>query len=163
MKIYFKKVWSLYWRVSTIHLSVILFALAMSYFVSPLIPGEEQPEAYGLFLVFFFFSIIFIPANILWSFIVGAFHRRFYMTAGIVLSVLFQGLLFAGIALPFGPGNWERANLLNPFAVILLSYGLVLILSLYSSRKSIVPFIDRLTEKDGHTLYSAVDWNSKDN
>lgn len=160
--VYLSKVWSLYWRVSIIHPSLIILVFAASYFVSPLVPGAEQPEAYDLFLVFIFFSIIFIPANILWSFIVAAFYKRFYMTAGIVFSVLFQVILFVGITLPFESGSWEKINFLDPSVIILLSYGFVLLLSFYLSLKSVVPYFSKLEDRGGRAELPS-DWNSVDN
>lgn len=129
---YFLKTGNLYYRVSVIHLPVVLFSLLVVSNIAPIIePGLEKPIPYALFLLFLVYSLFFVPLNLVWCMIVAAFPHRFYLRAGIALAILFQtAIIVVGIMSTPNPDfiTWQSgANM------VILGYAIVLVAGLFWS------------------------------
>lgn len=163
MRMYVSKVWSLYWRVSIIHLPVVLFSLIIVSHIAPLIEPElEQPEGFALFLLFLVYSMIFIPSNLVWAMLVIAFPQRFYLRAGISLAIVFQVLPII-IGIIFSTETPDFMTWQSGFNMVLLSYGIVLVGGLLLSRASRGEIQKRSIVSNRNRENLDPDWNSADN
>lgn len=133
MKSYLSRVWQLYWRVSLIHLAVVLFALIVVGNIAPLLqPQLVKFDLIVLVLAFIFYSIFFPLLNFAWSLLVEIFQGPLYVTAGVVLAVIFQiGLILLSVLTSANTSDFSSFR--NGENVVFLSYGIVLAAGLFWS------------------------------